>query len=215
MLGISLSDITRYLGVAIAALGVLVVAPEGAKLLLQQGRLLPKQGAELGRRMLARLLPSRGRHIELSINDGISSSDASGTLVLSGTAWIPDAPVDERIELLREQIAQVNQRLQEVDQKGQEGREALEGKLAALERDLGNDLAAVRITQDERARSSAEADARALPVIALGVILTGIPDEMAGLPPALWAVMVGGAVLIGLTAAWSAVNRRRAALPGA
>jgi len=113
-----LSDVNRWVGVGIAVVGAVVVAPSGTRLLVQAAWVwLRRQGVRT-RGQLARFLPFLRRDVNVqgvtaSIGIGLGSV---GTLTVSGRAWHPTAPVDERIDALHQHITEVEGLLNEVSQ---------------------------------------------------------------------------------------------------
>jgi hypothetical protein len=62
----------------------------------------------------------------------------------------------------------------------------------------------------EQERTAAEVDARALPLVGLGIVMTGIPDGLARFPALGW-IVVGAALLYAarvLPRAWRAIGAR-------
>jgi fatty acid desaturase len=84
-------------------------------------------------------------------------------------------------------------------------------ELAVLAQRLDAGLADVKARQDESERRATQTDARALPVVGVGVVLSSVPGILAWLP--LWPLLLvlagvlGGAVRVAVVA-W----RDRAAL---
>jgi hypothetical protein len=122
------------------------------------------------------------------------SAFGSITATVSARAWHPDAPVDERIEALRQHITEIEGRLNEVTRKLREETGSREQVLAELKRTLEEKTAELRRLGEEKERESAQIDARALPAVGFGIPLSGIPEELASFPFGLgWTFPILGA----------------------
>lgn len=190
-----LSDVNRWVGVGIAVVGAVVVAPSGTRLLVRSAWVwLRRQGART-RGQLARFLPFLRRDLNVQ---GVTASigvglGGVGTLTVSGRAWHPTASVDERIEALHQHITEVEGRLNEVSQQLSQETSKRERALAELEAGLSAETAKLRRLLEEQEHRAARVDARGLPVIALGIVLSGIPDQLASIPYGIgWVAPVLG-----------------------
>lgn len=168
-----LPDVNRVVGVFIALFGAFVVAPAGSKVL-----------RESFRQRFRALFSRGGENIPGSVTG--SGGLSAGVAFLGsarGRAWDdPGAAVEERIETLHRYIAEIEGQLDAVNQRlGKEvsSRERAQAEFKEL---LETGMAELRRLLDDRERQSAHIDARALPVIATGIVLSGVPDLLA-LPP--------------------------------
>jgi hypothetical protein len=60
-----------------------------------------------------------------------------------------------------------------------------------LKRTLEEKTAELRLLVEEKERESAQIDARALPVVGFGILLSGIPEELASIPFGLgWIFLI-------------------------
>jgi len=124
--------------------------------------------------------------VTASIGIGLGSV---GTLTVSGRAWHPTAPVDERIDALHQHITEVEGLLNEVSQQLSQETSKRERALAELEAGLRAETAELRRLLEEREHRAARIDARGLPV----VVLSGIPDQLASIPYGIgWVAPVLG-----------------------
>ncbi len=191
-----LSDLNRWVGVATAVVGSVVVAPSGTILLWRSTTDWLRQRKHQLRDRLARFLPFLRRDVTIharSATDAASAFD-SVTATVSARAWHPDAPVDERIEALRQHITEVEGRVNEVTRKVREETASREQVAADLKRTLKEKTVELRRLGEEKERESAQIDARALPVVGFGILLSGIPDEIASIPFGLgWVFPILGA----------------------
>jgi hypothetical protein len=160
-----LSDLNRYVGVALAVVGSVVVAPHGTVLLWRSATDWPPQRKQQLRRQLARFLPFLRRDVTIHAASatGDVSAFGSATATVSARAWHPDAPVDERIEALRQHITEVEGRLNEVTGKVRKETASREQVVAELKGTLAEKTAELRRLGEEKERESAQIDARGLP----------------------------------------------------
>jgi len=128
--------------------------------------------------------------------------------------WDANGPVDDRLDTLRDRTDQLLGELLVVRswlrQQGLDHTSAL----AKVETSLRADVQSIQQMLDEAKQGAEQTDARALPVVGLGVLLAGIPDVIARFPAGLWWVLIVASVGIGIwvpTSALRGQRRRRAA----
>jgi hypothetical protein len=193
-----LADVNRFVGVITAVIGLVVTAPSGTKKLLSSTwRWLRGLGHQM-RHHLAQLLPFLRRDGRMQGISAVGSATATSWAVLSaeGWAWPASAPADERIEALRKHVIEVEGRLNEVKRQLREETHVREQSIAELERRIRADLEQLQQLIISRDQQSARIDARGLPVIAAGIVLSGIPDDLAGfLYPLGWLWVIIAVVL--------------------
>lgn len=210
-----LSDVNRYVGVALAVFGSVVVAPRGTVLLWRSATDWPLQRKQQLRGQLARFLPFLRRDVTIHAANATGGASAFGaTATGSARAWHPDAPVDKRIDALRQHITEVEGRLNEVTGKLREETASREGVVAELKRTMEEKTAELRRLGEEKERESAQIDARGLPFVGSGILLNGIPNELASVPFGLgWMFPILGVGLgVGVVAV-AIVHRWRARTP--
>jgi hypothetical protein len=117
-------------------------------------------------------LPAARRDIHAASAMGGVSAFGSITATVSARAWHPDAPVDERIEALRQHITEIEGRLNEVTRKLTEEAASREQVVVELKRTLEEKTAELRRLGEEKERESARIDARALPAVGFGILLS-------------------------------------------
>ena len=191
-----LSDLNRYVGVALAVVGSVVVAPSGTVLLWHSTTDLLRQRKHQLRDQLARFLPFLRRDGTVHAASATGGASAFGiiTATVSGRAWQPDAPVNERIEALRQHIIEIEGWLNEVTRKLTEETASREQVVAELRQTLEEKTAELRRLIEDKERESAQIDARALPAVGFGILLNGIPEELASIPFGLgWIFPILGA----------------------
>jgi hypothetical protein len=193
-----LSDVNRWVGVSMALVGAFVVAPSGTTELFESAwRWLEKTGRQ-ALSQLARLLRFRKQDVNVVAPSAgvMSSSNVSATLTAAGRVWNPTAPLDERIAALRQHIVDVEGKVNEASQQLRQETSDRQRDLAKLQETLHTEIAEIRRLIADEERQSVLIDARGLPVLALGILLSGIPDELASIPLYLgWLFPVGGVTL--------------------
>jgi hypothetical protein len=188
--------VNRWVGVAIALVGSVVVAPDGT-------RLLWRSAWVWSLRQLGRLLPRR--LFAWSLISGAGGGGISFDWPIPPTIpreWTPDAPVDERIEALRQHLTEIEARLDEAIKRLRTETSSRKVAINELNRTLRAETAELRRLVEERDRHAAVVDARGLPVIGIGIVLSGVPEALAALPWHLgWLVPT-----LGVAAAVTAVS---------
>jgi hypothetical protein len=209
-----LADVNQFVGVGVAVVGLVVTAPSGTKkLVVSTWGWLQRRGNHM-RHHLARLLPFLRRdgtmHGTTAVGSAVATSWAS--LSAEGWAWPAAAPADERIEALRKHVLEVEGRLNDVRRQLRDETRLREQSVADLERKVRVELEQLQQSIIIRDHQSATVDARGLPVVAAGIILSGLPEELANfLYPLGWLwVIVAVGVSVGVTV--SAWRDARAAL---
>ncbi len=203
-----LSDLNRWVGVVIALVGSFVVAPSGAVLLWRSATDWLRQRKHQLRSQLARFLPFLRRDVTIHATSAAgAASGALGSLTAtgSGRAWHPDEPVDERIDALRQHITEVEGRLNEVIRKLREETASREQLGAELTRTLQEKTVELRRLGEEKERESAQIDARGLPVVGFGILLSGVPEKLATVPFGLgwmFPILGLGAAATAIAHAW-------------
>jgi hypothetical protein len=105
------------------------------------------------------------------------------TATVSGRVWTPAAPVDDRIEALRQHITEVEGRLSGIAQELR--REVSDRAVAVANIDQALKAQAAELTGllDKKDQHTAAIDARGLPVIGFGILLSGVPEALSSIPP--------------------------------
>lgn len=202
-----LANVNQVVGVGIAVVGLVVTAPSGTKKLFVStwGWLQRRQGQV--RHHLARLLPflRRDGTVQGTTAVGTAMATFGGVASAEGWAWSASSPADERIEALRKHLMEVEGRLNDVRRQLRDETRTREQSLAELERRIRLELGQLQQSIISRDQQSARIDARGLPVVAAGIVLSGLPDELAGfLYPLGWLWVIIAVVLcVGATvSAW-------------
>lgn len=198
----------KLVGVTVAVIGAVLVAPNGARLLLRSLRQWSAQAIATARQKLG--LPGRVHHLEA--HDTLSISESSRVYVGSarGDNWDPSGPVDERIANLRRRVEELQAGASQLSRSLAGETAARQAAVQELGSRLSSELAQVRADLSTIADQTARIDARGLPLIAAGIVLSGIPEELARwIYPVGWGLPVG-AFLLALAVVAQAVRTRRA-----
>lgn len=100
-----------------------------------------------------------------------------------------DAPVDQQISALWMRVEQaegdVRSLRTHVDERNAEINTQLDDQVARVD----SAIAGIRAAMRDRERRSLEIDVRGLPVIAAGLVLTGLPDSWIGHSAVAWPIL--------------------------
>ncbi len=207
-----LSDLCRWVGVAIAVVGSVVVAPAGAGLLWRTASDWMRERLDVARAWLSRFLPFLRRHHQVVITDGIATGSGVGTpkVTAYGAGFSGSGTLEARIDLLQQQLGVVQGRLSELDRSLQQEVADRQQALACLEELLRSGVTQLRLRLEKQQQQAAVVDARGLPVLGLGIVLSGIPNEISDIPFGLgWAFPVFG-IGAAIAAVAHAVQERNA-----
>jgi hypothetical protein len=186
------SDVIRWIGVAVAVAGVILATPDGIASAWLSVKREHRKAIAFGRRLL-----------RLPAHSVARAGTAHGRMTLGGRAhghrwrqWLPHAGPLLKIDILHQQVdillEEINKLRTQIDQTGdnlrKEIREA-EGRVIAQVRQLAAEM------QGERTQAS-HVDARGFGPIALGIIMTGLSNELAAVPPGGWLGWLAIAVAV-------------------
>ena len=182
----------RWAGVAIAVAGALIATPDGTSVAWHW----IIGGGNWARARLARFLPFLRRTISVEEKrDKDSGGSAERQSVTRRIEWNTLAPDKDKIELLRQQVELLLQAVAAVRQEVRD-REAV--LLMAIEqaevrlRDAHQELAGRLEAKERRA---AQVDARGIWPIGFGIVLTGLPGELAEVAWVGWLFVAAGIAL--------------------
>jgi hypothetical protein len=99
------------------------------------------------------------------------------TVTAEGWTWIPDAPLPEQIERLRQRTEVLSDRINRVRQEYRQDLDALRASLNAAIAQHQQELDALRTLHQQRERQAAKFDAAGLPLIGVGIAMTGLPNQ--------------------------------------
>jgi hypothetical protein len=205
------ADIIRWVGVAVAFIGAVVVSPEGTYLLLRRAAGGLRRYARWVRSQLARWLPWLRQNVTIAVASGSGTAHATAaTLTAVGRGWVPGESVEEKLDRLRREIEQLHGLLNDLRARTEERLAAHDQAIAKVGTDLEAGLESLRALHEETHQRATETDARALPVVGVGIVLSGIPQEIAALPRWAWVAVLLAAVWLAVFVAVSAARDRRA-----
>ena len=183
----------KVIGFVVAVLGSCAAVPAATRRLVRRVR---SSVVEFARRIRGR--PLRGKVDLVAPNVGIS---ASGTLTFSGSAHAAPTTLDGRIKELERRLGDLDKRLAELGTDLRAENEQRRTEIADATRKSEREIARLDIRFDDEARATEEVDARALPILLVGLVLSTFSGEFA----AVWAVGIV-AVVAGLVAAVRAIH---------
>lgn len=205
-------DITRWIGVAITIVGALIVSPDAtadhagrwARWTVRAWRRL--EGA-------VRRIMRRPRTVHLTLGGSIvASGGGTATMSVTGTACgeAPDRSVEGRLDRLEKRADVTDARLADASAQANADRAALQQGLGQVREEYRTGTAKLHARLDHSEAQALEVDAAALPVVALGVIVSGLSPDAHRLPVVLWAVALAMAVVLTLGGVRGARRRRHA-----
>jgi hypothetical protein len=186
------ADWIRWAGVATAVTGALIATPDGT---LAAWHGMTRAGNRI-RDRLARYLPflRRTTHTEpkQAADAGVS---AERMCVSRRIEWNARAGDKGKIELLHQQVDLLGQELTDVRQEIQRVEASLRSALERTEVRLQDAHQQVAGRLEARERREARVDAHGIWPIGAGIVLTGLPDELAAVAVLGWLSIAAGFAL--------------------
>jgi hypothetical protein len=201
------ADITRWTGTFVAVVGAIAVSPAASFLALAAVTGPLRRAARAGGSRFMRWtpwLPWPVRSVTTTRSTARATLVATATVTASGSVSSPTGSTASKIEQLNKDMDELRRGLAEDLARTSARLGSHDTELADLAQHLEIGLAVVQDRQAEVERRSTETDARALPLVGVGVVLSSAPEILAWLP--VWALST---VLVGIVAA--ALNVARAA----
>ena len=198
------ADVIRWVGVAVSVVGAIIAAPGGTRLVLSEGRAWVGSSLVSIRSKLSWLPFLREtRHLTAAIG---GRSGLSGPLVrTTHAAWDKEAPIAEKVEALHRHVDQLQLGLDQLREDASALRSSLAQQIASVDLELKGTIVGVTNRLDREAKEAARIDARGLPLIGLGIVLTGLPDGLSR-----WWHPFFGWALVGTVALFTAAAIRSA-----
>lgn len=197
-LGVTEADWVRWVGVITAIVGSVVAAPSAGVLIIRQAA----AGAWAGFRWLLRQVPLV-KHLPFlrPATSKTAHGQAEGGMRLSGTAdglavAGPMTPTAEQLEMLWSAISRLYEKINQVSQDAQQRDADLAKRLDTAVAELRTTHQATRSQWEEERRRAVRIDARGLPLIGLGVLMTGLPDGLATWHWLGWLVIAVAVILM-------------------
>lgn len=204
----NLEDPARWLGIVIAAIGALLTNPDATAHGWTSVSAHITQGASRARGVMARFIPALRKsgtvHPVAGTADTLAVVDAVSARPLLG--WNLGAPIDERIAILDQRTRSLEHEMGAFRQTLSDTENQLRADLTATVQDLRDESEAIRQSIDALRLDMVHSDARALPVIVVGVALSGLAPDAARVP--MWLGLLVLLVALGLTTwfAWMIVR---------
>jgi hypothetical protein len=126
--------------------------------------------------------------------------------------WKPGATADERIELLHTYIESIDQAVRDLGNDFAADRADVTRRLDELRTRLSAQVTELRNVVNAGEAHKSRIDGRALPPIVVGLLLAGLPDDLAAVPAVGWSLIVVGVALT-LLAIRLALRDRRSGGP--
>ncbi len=200
------ADWVRWTGMAVGVAGALVVAPRAP------GHIC-RAAVKWGQRTARKVFGKRPVRHQTSAHQGIHGE---GSVNGEGVKGPPLNPSTEQLmEYLLEQVAKNRDQIRALERKQERDHGAVTQEVAELTAELRRSDQALRRLREQDKAEDDQVDARGLPLIALGIILTVIPDGLADVVPGLgvalivvsWLLILGLAVVPFTKWAWPWVVR--------
>jgi hypothetical protein len=202
------ADVIRWAGVSVGVFGALIVAPTGVLLVLQDARALVLAVWSAIRNAWDRFILRKKKPAPaVYATGGVAAAKATvgGALVVRHHG----APVDEQLRLLWDEVDRLGGLIRKVDE-GSKGRDEAAAAMIGRESDARRRLRAELAARHERdERQSARVNARGLPLIGLGIVMTGIPDGLATWAWVGWLFIAAAGLLVIAVAFWGAFRWRQ------
>jgi hypothetical protein len=189
------ADAIIVAGVATALAGSLVAAPDGAFLIVRQAI------NDIRKALHWISHPGQWRRRHINAEGGLrvsAAARASG----EGTVQVirnPHTPVEEQLRQLWKAVDRLEERAGHLERELKHADERLSSAIKRVSENVSAARAAFDALLEERERKAATIDARGLPLVGLGIVMTGVPDYLAAWGWPGWLVIsVAGALVIWL-----------------
>jgi hypothetical protein len=183
-----LEAINRWVGVVVAFFATVLVAPGAAAHLVHEAYDIASRSLARARTWLSRLIPClrtkrQGTVVALTATASIGLVTGQA----SARVWSPSESAEVRIEMLRALVSEVEGKLRSVSRQVSQLADQQRTALADVEHKLRNELAQLRRVTVRKEAEATRINARALPVIGVGIFLSGVPEDLAKWPlPYAW-----------------------------
>lgn len=200
----ALADLTRWLGIAIAVLGALLANPAATQHGASSVGRAAAAAARRTRASLARFVPWLRRDVTVyprSIDGGLTMVGELSVVARGYVGWGPDATPDEKIEMLSERTKALNKEVADLFALVNKTRDDLSARLTEAVDRAGAEAAGLRAHVDTLQQESVRADATALPLVVVGVVLADLSSDASRFQVWFWVLVLALAVVL---AGWSA-----------
>lgn len=190
------ADWIRRAGVAIALAGAIVATPDGTAWAYRTAL----KGARSFGKWLAALLQLPQRIKGAAKLAGESGGASEALEVTKWQDWCDDVSDSDKIEVLHQQVELVRQHVAAAREHTRNVETRLLRELSEVDTCHGERLRQLVGAMAAQHRQSSRVDSRGIWPIGLGILLTGIPDELASAPLPLGLAIAAVAVLVTLVA---------------
>lgn len=176
---ILLADVINWVGVAVGLTGAIVVAPSGF--------------SEFARELLAsvqRLFPRKPGIITGSLNLSLPKPSVRA---YAHVAMSRDLPQQELLDQLVQRVNDLSAQMSTVQQAFDKQHDELRREIKRIEAGSQRSDAEIRKLMADAELQNAKFNARGLPLIALGIVMTGPTDILAEYAPVGWIFVALGA----------------------
>ena len=208
--GLTEADVIRWVGIILGVIGTVVAASNGAVWI--SSRFVVHLSALLRwlRFHLARWLPFLRRSaLVVPLTATVTASSEGSAVLTVARLWDPNAPAELKVDVLHEHIEKLERQIDEIQKHLSERHARLDQKVDALTGKLQKETFALRRRLDNEQQEAARVDARGLPLIGLGVVLSSVPDGLAQVAAVGW-LLVAGAGVIAMVVVRSSLRSRHA-----
>lgn len=185
-----LTNVISWVGVATGIVGAIVIAPRGAVELV-------REAIDSVRRVLLRRKPPRA--IGSADLDGASDMSAAPCVI---TSIDEDAPVEDQVRQLLDAINGLNQALLSAQQQSAKRDAELDSRIDQVVAGLQESDAAIRRQIAAAEHQEARFNARGLPLIGLGILMTGVAGILAEHAWIGWLSVAVAAIFVIFAAVW-------------
>lgn len=202
--------ITRWVGVGITLVGAFVVSPAATFVVLGRWRQRTVTAARRSESAYRRIV-RRPKKVELTLQGSIAASgggSATVTVTTTGSGEAVDESLEGRLRRLERRAAAAEARLAEADTRAARERAEVRAELGRLRDEQRAAAAGLHARLTHSAAQAIEVDAAALPVVALGVLVSGLSPDADRLPLVLWGALLAAAVVLTMRAVRDARRRR-------
>lgn len=192
-----LEDPARWIGLLIAVAGAISANPDATSHAWQSFRKWMRRVRGKTRGFLARYIPWLRKNVYIHVNSAMGAASA-GTVKVTGrglVGWGENSTVDEKFQILDDRTRALHMEVGEVQQSLSKTEKELRAALDEAAADLRREASEIRQAVDTLRSEIVHSDARALPVIVAGLVLTGLSPDAESV--SLW---FGWLVLLGVMA---------------
>ena len=207
----TLEDLSRWLGVVITLLGALVINPAASEHFV---RGIVGQGGRGSRRvciLLARFIPWLRRDMTIQ---GATGTGAALRGTVTGTArgiagWAVGATVDQKLDVLEARTQVLHEEVGELQTALRKAEKQLKRDLARAVHRLRSEANEIRDAVDAFRQETVNANASALPVIVVGVVLAGLAPDAARFQVWAWLLFLTGLCAYAIRRSWQIFRKPR------